>query len=104
MVPIEALNVRICDYFGVPTLHTGAVLRPPAAASFEEETNGLTTTRSVNATCDQMAGAAVDLVTFASDTQQVSIIVPPCIGSATNGVLWARLTTKWVSEVRRYTP
>jgi len=95
LVPIAALSVRICEYGGVPQrLEYFGREGSGTAKGFEDETNGLATARSENVTCDQMPGAAFKVVTFASDSQQVTITERVCVG-ITNGVLFAHPTTHW---------
>ena len=99
LVPIAALNVRVCRITLREGLIGSGVLRTLRAAQFEEETNQLPTIAPGTPLPGCPATAQVNFVTFASDTRQVSVAEGGC-GYVTNGVLLASPTNKWLNELR----
>jgi hypothetical protein len=102
LVPIAALNVRICEYSGIPIRleRLGQVVVPANVKSLEDTANRLP--RSTDATCDQPDGAPFYLVTFANDARQVNISEDAC-GFLSNGVRVATSNAKWLEALHRYT-
>ncbi len=102
LVPITALNVRICEYGGVPPRleRSGRIASPAIVKSIEDTANRLA--RSSDATCDQPAGAPAYLVTFADNTRQVIVSEDAC-GFLTNGVRGAKSNAEWLRALRQYT-
>jgi hypothetical protein len=102
LVPITASKALVCRYAGAGRLRGGRTVADSALAHFEAEMNGLRTTTSVDATCDQPPGAPFFVVIFGNRTQQVFVNVTTCAG-ATNGVLFARTTATSAGELLRFT-
>jgi hypothetical protein len=108
LVPITALNVRICEYNGdfrvADHLVGSALLRPPAAATFEAETNGLPRYEVPPTTGigSQGPNPPTLMLTFASDTQQVEVEAGFTL--PTNGVFVATGTEQWDDALTHYSP
>jgi hypothetical protein len=101
LVPIDALNVRVCRYGRNGRLVGSAALSPLVTAPFEHETNRLVTNRFGGGSC--VSTPPVYFLTFAGDTQQVSVADEgECGGYVSNGVRGARTTAKWRNELQRY--
>jgi hypothetical protein len=102
LVPIVAMNVRICAYGGLPRRleRSGRVVVPANVKSLEDTTNRLV--RVPDRACELPLGALVTVVTFASNARQVDITEYAC-GVASNGVRLAESNAKWLNELRRYT-
>jgi hypothetical protein len=126
IVPIEALNVRICKYATTASsaqrhlpaeLIGSALLKPPAAAAFADETNRLPIVPRRNFGCGSVSGAEpigpgpTFVLAFAGHSQQFTLIEDfarsgtsrPSACVVDNGVISARPTTKWSNELQRYT-
>jgi hypothetical protein len=98
LVPIAALNVRICDYASIGALIDSALLKPVAAARLEDETNRLAAV--ARPTACHGPPHPVFVVTFANDTQQVNVNNAGC--AVSNGVLVATPTKKWLNDLAEY--
>ena len=89
LVPIKATIVRVCDYDGSFALTRRAMLSGYIARVYSHAANGLRTVSPAGAPAILCLGSPAPplwFVTFANDTQQVSITVPEC-GYSTNGFL-----------------
>jgi hypothetical protein len=115
LVPIEAVNVRICEYDSrwvtgddvVPgRLAESALLKPLAAREFEAETNRQPTARPGPLGCTGPGGAVVFVfLTFANDSQQVSLALQlgACaLPALSNGYYTAYPTPGWTIDLFRY--
>jgi hypothetical protein len=102
LVPIAALNVRICEYGGVPPRRerSGRIASPAIVKSIEDTANRLA--RSSDSTCDQPVGAPAYVVTFADNTRQVVVSEDAC-GFLTNGARGAESNARWLRALRQYT-
>jgi hypothetical protein len=126
MVPIEALNVRVCKYATTPgsaknhlpaQLIGSAALSRPAAAAFTEETNRLPIVPRRDFGCGSGSGpepigpGPTFVLTFAGHSRQFTLIEDfarsgtsrPSACVVGNGVISARPTTKWSNELQLYT-
>jgi len=99
MVPITALNVRLCEYGLDGRLTRVAVLKPAAALQLEADTNLLRPLRGAGSSSCHPAQRSFLLI-FANDAQQVD--VQDFCGVVGNGAIAANPTTKWVSELEHY--
>jgi hypothetical protein len=115
LVPITALNVRICEYAN-GALVRSEILLPAIAIPFGQATNLLKslTPHEPVVRCFAPQGPtgptsspASFVVTFASDSRQVTLSggTDPCDGSfgLTNGIFNAATTGTWVTELEHYT-
>jgi hypothetical protein len=116
LVPIAALNVRVCRYirgslFGIATLGHRA------ASQLERETNRLKKVaaplQGPQSRCglDSPGSTAASYfrLTFASNTRQVTIINEARCdlvdgGDVTNGVRYSQASGKWLDDLQRYAP
>jgi hypothetical protein len=107
LVPIEALNVRICKYGPVgksQRLLGISWLALSVAAAFRAETNGLTTTTEPGVVCTGPTQKDTSFfLTFAVDTKTVNLYAGGCPTIASNGTLTAPVSAQWYSELARYT-
>ena len=108
LVPIDALNVRICKYAppgSRPHLLGISWLALSEASAFAADTNKLetnnpTSTTQSSASCSASAKESVSfLVTFAVDTQTVNLYAGGCPPTVSNGTLTAPATTQWYSDL-----
>lgn len=105
LVPIAALNVRVCEY-DVPSsattrLRASGSLKPVPVPTFERETNRLPK-RSVAPSCAGTTRRALTefLLTFANKSRSVSLeAYGTCQGGVNNGHFYARPTRKWLKEL-----
>lgn len=98
LVPIAALNVRICEYSHREALIGHARLLPVAAAKLHDETNEVSDA-DVPFGCP--AEAYWMLVTFANDAQQENLSLTSGCGDVTsNGALSVSPTERWLSDLR----
>lgn len=111
LVPIDALNVRICKYGPAksrPRLLGITWLALSEAAAFGTETNQLvsgdvTTTTRAGTTCTNPAQESTSfLLTFAVDTQTVNLYAGGCPPIVSNGTLTAPATAQWYGDLTRY--
>jgi hypothetical protein len=117
LVPLAASVVRICKYAGLPVRYAGGARVTGATASqFAAETNQLASIPARPAGCGGSGGGPVGIVsgptfllTFASSSQQVTLVEQTAHGSGsavvascvlTNGVRHAQPTPEWLNEVR----
>jgi hypothetical protein len=119
LVPVAALNVRICSYDGtvtnddsgyhnVPKRLVGAgMLQPILARRLEEEANRLPKVAGAPSCHPPDVGDAVHFyfLTFANDSQQVHVVdeTGSCSIGPYNGQFGAVRTTGWLNELRHYT-
>ena len=103
LVPIVASNVLVCRY-GVHEQLLGSGLLPPLlAAPFEAEANQLPKLRKGSPLPDCPADIPHNsYVTFANDTQRVSVGDEGPCGYITNGAILVNSTQKWTDELRAY--
>jgi len=107
LVPIPALTVRICEYIfnGVPNpipSLASARLAGHAASTLEDATNRLPhIDPGASPKSCVLYGRAYDfVVTFASQSEQVSIAFPTgTCGSVSNGPLATFATSTWVNQL-----
>jgi hypothetical protein len=99
LVPITALNVRVCRYGRNERLLGRGVLVRPLAAQFEDETNRLPTFPPSASEPPCPIVPRFFLVTFASDREQVTIGDPGGCHGVTNGDLDANPTANWRGEL-----
>jgi hypothetical protein len=102
MVPIAAVRVRICDFrfsSDLPLL-AGSFLGRTAARLLEDTANGLPRVSPGVAVAPGPgdANAVLHFVTFASDSQEVTLSDVDN-GIVSNGTLFARPTTTWGLEL-----
>ncbi len=118
LVPIAALNVRICSYDGV-FVETGsgivdvpkrlvgqALLEPSAARRLEVQANRLPQQKGIPGCTPTTPGTRSHFyfLTFANDSQRVDVLERQgCIPGPDNGQFTAIRTTQWDDELRRYT-
>src|SRR4029077_8298999 len=119
LVPIDALNVRICKYAAGkdPSLLGISWLALSEAAAFAAETNGLPSTIEPGTTdpttepgttepgvpCTGATQESVSyLLTFAVDTQTVNLYAGGCPPTVSNGTLTAPATRQWYRDLARY--
>ena len=112
LVPITALNVRICEYANGPLVRS-EILSPAIAIPFVRATNLLKsfTPHGPVVGCIGPQGPtnfpASFVVTFASDSRRVTLSggTDSCDGSfgLTNGTFNGATTGKWVNELEHYT-
>jgi hypothetical protein len=114
LVPIDALNVRICKYAAGkdPSLLGISWLALSEAAAFAAQTNGLPATTEPGTTEPTTepgvtcTGATQDsvayLLTFAIDTQTVNLYAGGCPPTVSNGTLTAPVTRLWYRDLARY--
>lgn len=97
-VPIRALSVRVCEYsFDGRLTDSSDVLGPIHAAHLADETNRLAApSPGIGTACPSIP--ATFFVTFASQTQQVSVVSYHC-GDVVNGAIVVQPTAKWFNEV-----
>lgn len=105
LVPIAALNVRVCRYESTGRRLLGAAtLEPLVAATFEDATNRLPTLTGPLPDCPRPPASSPHFfLTFASDSQRVDLDASPACGVVTNGTLSAYEAAKWVSELTGFT-
>jgi len=105
LVPIQATTVRVCSYQSLPTGENAVTSGTPAlaAADLERETNALALYPTpVGGGC--VAFPKDVFVTFANASQRSSVIVAlGCASGASNRVLVAHATTKWVNDIQDFT-
>ena len=110
LVPIDALNVRICKYAAGkdPSLLGISWLALSEAAAFGAETNRLPSTTEPGTTepgvtCTGATQESVSfLLTFAVDTQTVNLYAGGCPPTVSNGTLTAPVTRQWYRDLARY--
>jgi len=115
LVPIDALNVRICKYAaGKDTTLLGiSWLALSEAAAFGAETNRLPSTTEPGTTepgttepgvtCTGASQESIAyLLTFAVDTQTVNLYAGGCPPTVSNGTLTAPATRQWYRDLTRY--
>jgi hypothetical protein len=100
LVPIVALNVRVCRY---DPRAPSTVLKPPDAMRLEAEANRLLIVKDAIRYNCAPTNPPYFFVTFANDRQQVDVWEDGGCGFITNGVLTVSTTTKWRNELQRYT-
>jgi hypothetical protein len=96
LVPIAALDVRLCNYGPQGRLASSALGQSIAAGRLATQANGF---QKFTAPQRRLACREVDvtLLIFASDSQQVSIETYGCgVNVATNGVLTVRPSNTWL--------
>jgi hypothetical protein len=99
MVPITALNVRLCAY-GLDRRPTRvALLKPAAALRLQADTNLLRTLAGDGSSSCHPAQRSFLLI-FANDTQQVD--VQDFCGVVGNGAIAAKSTMTWLNELQHY--
>ena len=126
LVPIEVSNVRVCKYATTPSsaknhlpaqLIGSALLGPPAAAGFTDETNRLPIIPRPDFGCGSGSGpepigpGPTFVLAFAGHSQQFTLIEDfarsgtsrPSACVVDNWVISARPTTQWSNELQRYT-
>jgi hypothetical protein len=106
-VPIDALNIRVCEYArsgSGPRLTRLSWLALSVARAFEAETNRLGSASDPAAEC---AGTPREktsfLLTFAVDTETVNLDVGGCPVTASNGLLTVPVSARWYTELEQYT-
>jgi hypothetical protein len=107
LVPIDALNVRVCKYTlagSAARLSSVSWLALSVTKAFEAQTNRLSWTPEPAVAC---AGSGTQstsyFLTFAVDTQTVDLHVGGCPMTVSNGPLTASVSAKWYSDLMRYT-
>jgi hypothetical protein len=110
LVPITALEVRICTYFPDGVLGEIGLLNAAATARFEAESNQLPTTKLPANTPNCGVDACGTTLIFANSTQHVFVyegIGPTLHASgnteASNGELAALPTTAWIQDLKANT-
>jgi hypothetical protein len=110
LVPITALEVRICTYFPSGVLGETGLLKLAAAARFEAESNQLPTTRRPANTPSCGIDACGTTLIFANSTRRVFVYEafgPTWHASgnteASNGELAALPTTAWIQGLKANT-
>jgi len=108
LVPIQALNIRVCEYAqsgSSSRLTRLSWLALSVARAFEADTN-----RLVSASAEPTADCAGTLregnsylLTFAVDTEAVNVFVGECPVTASNGLLTVPVSARWYAELERYT-
>jgi len=93
LVPIAALNVRVCQYIGEELVGTD-LAEPLATTGFEQEVNRFPASTPLPECSPQFS-----LMTFANNSQQVEVADTGC-GVLTNGALTVKPTTIWSDELR----
>ena len=108
LVPIDALNIRVCQYAQsgkASRLTRLSWLALSVAKAFETETNRLVSVSSEPAA--ECAGTprqgASFLLTFAVDTEAVNVFVGDCPVTASNGLLTVPVSARWYADFERYT-
>jgi hypothetical protein len=101
LVPITSSRVRVCRYGTSRQLIGEEALTAPIAARFRTASNRLA--GSVPGNVGPTGPLAVDVVTFANNTQRVSLSVNLSGFGVTNGYLYARPTPTWFNELLRHT-
>ena len=105
LVPIDALNVRLCKYgrTGSRSRLSGVSwLALSAAKAFASETNQLTSTTEPAVACARSAPSFSYFVTFAVDTKTVDLYAEGCPATVTNGAVTANASPRWYSDLTRY--
>jgi hypothetical protein len=106
LVPIDALNVRICKYRAVgntaPLLGI-SWLALSVAQSFTADTNQLRSAGGPNVACTKSAPKTSFFLTFAVDAQAVNLYAGGCPAIVSNGTLTARMSARWRRELAQYT-
>jgi hypothetical protein len=103
LVPIVAWNVLVCRYGAHEQLLGSGLLPPLLAAPFEVEANQLPKLRKGAPLPDCPADIPHNYyVTFANDTQRVSVGDEGPCGYLTNGVILVSSTQKWIDELVLY--
>jgi hypothetical protein len=106
LVPIDALNVRVCKYGPVgkaPRLLGISWLALSVARTFTADTNNLPTT-GPGVTCTGPTQSATSFfLTFAVDTQTTNLYAGGCPIIVSNGTLTAPASAEWYSELAQYT-
>jgi hypothetical protein len=119
LVPIAALNVRICSYDGAVTnddsgyhsvpkrLAGDGMLQPILARRLEEEANRLPKVAGAPSCHPPDVGDAVHFfyLTFANDSRRVVVVDMrgSCSLGPFNGRFGAVRTSAWLTELRHYT-
>jgi len=107
LVPIDALNVRVCKYGRVGSsvrLLGVSWLALSVAAAFVTDTNELTSTTGPELECDGPTQRSTSFfVTFAVDAQTVALYAGGCPPVVSNGTLTAKVSAQWYGELTGYT-
>jgi len=110
LVPITALEVRVCTYFPDGLLGEAGLLKRAVAAHFEAESNQLPTTKRAPNTLSCGIDACGTTLIFANGTQHVFVYEafgPTWHASgnteASNGELAALPTTAWIQDLQANT-
>ncbi|MGO9876576.1 MAG: hypothetical protein ACLPVY_22600 [Acidimicrobiia bacterium] len=97
LVPIAALNVRLCNYNNFGELASYAVFRPVPTSEVEVQANGFPTYVLPRGGLG-CAKSNPSMLTFASDSQRVTVETFGCgFMVATNGALTVRPTANWLN-------
>lgn len=97
LVPIAALNIRLCDYGSGGELASYAVFRPVPTSDVEIQANGFPTyvLPRGGLRCPKRNPS---MLTFASDSQRVTVETFGCgVVVATNGAVTVRPTANWLN-------
>jgi len=98
LVPIAALNVRLCNYDSVWDLASNAVFQPVPTSAVEVQANGFPSYAPPRGAlgCPKRNPS---MLTFASDSQRVTVETFGCgvVVVATNGALTVRPTANWLN-------
>jgi hypothetical protein len=104
LVPIDALNVRLCKYgrAGSRSRLSGVSwLALSAAEAFASETNQLTSTTEPAVACARSVPSFSYFLTFAVDTETVDLYTEGCPTTVTNGAVTANVSPRWYSDLTR---
>jgi hypothetical protein len=100
LVPIRALNARVCQYSVVNRLVGSKVLGRSVSTQFLDETNRLSSAPpGPPRSCPQTRPTF--LVIFANNIQRVSIVSYQC-GDVVNGAIPVPPTRKWFNDLLNY--
>jgi len=104
LVPIDALNVRLCRYDRAGSRwHAQGItwLALSVASEFEHRTNALSTPRPAFP-CTETAKSTWYLLTFARDTKTADLLAGGCPVTVSNGAMTKNVTAAWYSELTKY--